>query len=370
MNSNDTRRSSMAGAARTARLGLCLVVFLLPAFASSVQAQIDEGPYEQARTVYNAGEYDQAAKLFNALAKDETVDLAIRRESLRYLGRAYMAQSLSDEARQAVADLLALEPPLAELDPDVESPPLMNLYYEVRKGMTGYEVPKADPGLHTLAVMDFRNYALDEKERWDPMQWGFASMMIEQLGGAVELKIVERENLQYVLNEQDLQREPGRVDAATAVRMGKLLGAHAMVLGSIFIMGRDMRLSARVVKVETGEILLGESVSGRVRDVFELLEQLSLKVARSVNSSLTETQIGARTDTRSMDAMQSYSEGMKLAERGDYRGAHAKYLEALDHDPSYTRAQQRADSLVPLLAAMSNTEGSDTGSSGQSGGAR
>lgn len=370
MNSNDTRRSWMAGAARTARLCLCLVVFLLPAFASSVQAQIDEGPYEQARTVYNAGEYDQAAKLFNALAKDETVDLEIRKESLRYLGRAYMAQSLSDEARQAVADFLALEPPLAELDPDVESPPLMNLYYEVRQGMTGYEVPKEDPGLHTLAIMDFRNYAVDEKERWDPMQWGFASMMIEQLGGATDLKIVERENLQYVLNEQDLQREPGRVDAATAVRMGKLLGAHAMVLGGIYIMGKDMRLSARVVKVETGEILLGESVAGRVKDVFELLEQLSLKVARSVNSSLTETEIGARTETRSTDAMQSYSQAMDLAERGDYRGAHAKYLEALDHDPSYTRAQQRADSLVPLLASMSNTEGSDTGSSGQSGGAR
>ena len=45
-------------------------------------------------------------------------------------------------------------------------------------------------------------------------------------------------------------------------------------------------------------------------------------------------------------------------------------LRALDHDPSYTRAQRRADSLVPILAAMSNTEGSDTGSSGQSGGAR
>jgi TolB-like protein len=361
----------MAGAARTARLSLGLMVFLLPAFASGVQAQNDESPYEQARTVYNAGEYDQAAELFDVLAQDETVDLEIRKESLRYLGRAHIAQGDSAEARQAVADLLTLEPPLALLDPDVEPPTLMNLYYAVRQGMTGHEVPKEDPGLRTLAIMDFRNYALDEKDRWDSMQWGFASMMIEQLGGATDLTIVERENLQYVLNEQDLQREPGRVDPATAVRMGKLMGAHAMVLGGIYIMGKDMRLSARVVKVETGEILLGESVAGKVKDVFELLEELSLKVARSVNSSLTETQIGARTDTRSMDAMQSYSEAMKLAERGDYRGARAKYLEALDHDPSYTRAERRAESLVTILAAMSkNTEGSDTGSSGQSGGAR
>ena len=366
MNSNDTRRSWMAGVARTARLGLCLMVFLLPAFASSVQAQIEDSPYEQARAVYNAGEYDQAVELFDVLAKDETVDLEIRKESLIYLGRAHIVQHDSVEARQAIVDLLTLKPPLTILDPDVEPPPLMTLYYAVRQDMIGHDVPKKRPGLRTLAIMDFRNYAIDEKERWDPMQWGFASMMIEQLGGATDLKIVERENLQYVLNEQDLQREPGRVDAATAVRMGKLLGAHAMVLGSIFIEGRDMRLAARVVKVETGEILLGESVSGRVRDAFELLEQLSLSVARSVNSSLTETQIGARTDTRSMDAMQSYSQAMDLAERGDYRGAHAKYLEALDHDSNYAPARQRADSLLPMLS----TEGSDSGSSGESGDTR
>ena len=361
MNSNDTRRLWMAGAARTARFGLCLMALLLPAFASSVQAQSNEG-FEQARDIYNAGEYDQAAERFAVLAKDETIALEIREESLRYLGRAHLAQGHSEDARQAVADLLALEPPLVELDPDVESPPLMNLYYEVRKGMTGYEVPRGDPGLHTLAVMDFRNYALDEKERWDPMQWGFASLMIEQLGGAVELKIVERENLQYVLNELDLQGEPGRVDDATAVRMGKLMGAHAMVLGSIFIMGKDMRLGARVVKIETGEILMGESVEGKVKDVFELLEKLSLKVARSLNSTLTETEIGARTDTRSIDAMQAYSQGLKLADDGNYREAHAKFLEALDRDPSYTRAERRANSLVPILAALANTE---SGSSGE-----
>ncbi len=362
MNSNDTRRSSMADATRTARFGLCLMALLLPAFASSVQAQSDEG-FEQARDIYNAGEYDQAAERFAVLAKDETVDLEIREEALLYLGRAHLAQGQTEGARQALADLLALEPPLVELDPDVESPPLMDLYYEVRKGMTGYEVPRADPGLHTLAVMDFRNYALDEKERWDPMQWGFASMMIEQLGGAVELKIVERENLQYVLKELDLQREPGRVDDATAVRMAKLMGAHAMVLGSIFINGKDMRLGARVVKIETGEILLGASVEGKVKDVFELLEQLTLQVARSVNSTLTKTKIGGGIDTKSIDAMQAYSQGLKLAEDGNYQAAYDKYMEALDKDPSYTRAKRRANSLVPLLVALANTEGS--GSSGE-----
>ena len=365
MNSNDTRRSSMARVAQIARLGL--MALLLLASVSDAQAQIDGGPFEQAREVYNSGEYGQAAEQFAALAKDETVDLEVRKESLQYLGRAHLAQGNADDARQAVADLLALQPPLVELDPDVESPPMMNIYYEVRQGMEGPTVPKSDPGMRTIAVMDFRNYALNEKERWDPMQWGFASLMIEQLGGAVDLKLVERENLSYVINELDLQSEPGRVDDETVVRTGKVIGAHAMVMGSIFIMGKDMRLGARVVKVETGEILMGESVTGKTKDVFELLEQLTLKVARSVNSTLTETEIGARTDTKSIDAMQSYSQGLKLAEDGDYRGAYEKYMEALDKDPSYARAKRRADSLAPILATMTDSEGSGSGASGDSG---
>ena len=53
-----------------------------------------------------------------------------------------------------------------------------------------------------------------------------------------------------------------------------------------------------------------------------------------------------------------------MAELGDYQGAHEKFLLALDKDPSYTRAQRRADSLVPILAAMASSDGSE-GSPGE-----
>ncbi len=366
MNRNNTRHSWMARAECAVRLGLCLACVLLLVLTTGVQAQ--ESPFEKARSVYNTGEYGQAAELFTALAHDETVNVEIRKEALRYLGRAHIARSLYTEAHKAVVDLLDLEPPLAELDPDVEPDTVMYFYYKERKKRSGYEVPKADPGLRTLAVMDFRNYAFDDKDQWDPMQWGFSSMMIEQLSGATDMRLVERENLQYILDELDLQKEPGRVDQSTAVRMGKMLGAHAMVFGGIYVTGKRLRLSARVVKVETSEILLGESIEGKVKDFYELLEKLSLKVARSVNSTLTETEIGARTETKSLDASMAYSRGLKLAEQRNYAAAYDKFMEALDYDPSYTRAQRKADSLVPILAAIANTEGS--GSSGESGAPR
>lgn len=341
---------------------LTLVCVLLPILAVGAQAQSGKVPFDAAKTTYNEGEYNRAAELFASIARNDTIDIELRREALRYLGRAYVAQSLMGEARKAIVELLELEPPLVELDPDMEPPTLVNLYLEEREKKTGGPtVPKEDPGMHTLAVMDFRNYAFEDKERWDMMQWGFSSMMIEQLSGATDLKIVERENLQYLLDELDLQNTE-RIDQATAVRMGKLLGAHAMVFGGIIVTGSKMTLSARVVKVETGEILLGESVDGRAKNFYELIQQLSLNVARSVNSTLTETTIGARTETKSLDAMQAYAAGLKLAEEGQYHAAYEKYMQALDLDPSYTKAQRRAEGLVPILASLSNSGDPDTGS--------
>ena len=84
---------------------------------------------------------------------------------------------------------------------------------------------------------------------------------------------------------------------------------------------------------------------------FELTEELSLQVAQAVNSSLDKTTVGARTETRSLDAMLSYSEGLKLLEQDEYQAAFEKFNEALAFDPNYRKAQLKAESLTPMLAA-------------------
>ena len=247
-------------------------------------------------------------------------------------------------------DLIELEPPIVELDPDIEAPPLMKLYYEVRKEHTdSYEVERADPGLQTLAIVDFSNNSLDDRERMDPLEGGFASLMIHQLNGATGLKVIERERIQWLLDELDLQQEEGRVDQATAVRTGKLLGATAVMFGSFMKHRNELRINARLVKVETGEILMTEQVAGKDKDFFELAESLSMKVAQGINISMEKTEIGARSDTRSLDAMISYSEGLALLEQEEYQAAYLKFEEALEFDENYSRARQKADSIKPLL---------------------
>ncbi|MFW5955489.1 MAG: CsgG/HfaB family protein, partial [Rhodothermales bacterium] len=306
---------------------------------------------EQAIAEYRNANYEGAITLLSDLAQQEDTDRNVRKESLEYLGRAYVSQRMENEAREAIRELLELEPPLVELDPGREPPPLMDLYYEIRKEIEGgYRVEGQSPGMKTIAIVDFTNNSVvEDRERLDPLQQGFASLLINQLSGATELKIIERERLQWLLSEQDLQRDARRVDQATAVQMGRLLGATNVLFGSFIQQGRNMVISVRLVDVETGEIMMTEQVSGRANQFFDLAEQLSMRVARSVNVSLEQTQLGARRDTRSLDAMMSYSEGLALLERRDYQSAYEKFLEALSYDPEYERARVKAESIKPLL---------------------
>jgi TolB-like protein len=321
---------------------------LLIATASVAQSQ--DARYEQAQAAYQEADFDTAIQYFSQVAQDSTAPTALREGALKYLGRLYIAKSAYDEARNVVRDLLELEPPLVDMNPDEEPPPLLKIYYEERRQVEGdYQVERADPGLQTMAVMDFTNNSIDEHEKFDPMRQGFASMMINYLGGATDLKVVERERLQWLLDEINLQQSQ-YVDESTAVRMGKMLGATTVLFGAYTVFRGDIQISARLVKVETGEILLAEQIMGDRDDFFELVEDLSLQVAQATNSTLEETEIGARTETRSLDAQMSYADGLSELDAGNYHAAFEKFEEALEYDPNFTRAQQRLDSLRPMLA--------------------
>lgn len=333
-------------------LSLMLLLVVLP-----VQAQ--DAQFEKAKEAYEFAEYDKAVDLFSSIAQDSDADTELRQEALRYLGRAYIARDKHDKAREAIEQLLELEPPPVELDPDREPPPIIELYYEVRQQMQGdYTVEKTDPGLQTLAIMDFTNASVDEQDRFDSLTKGFPSMMINYMSGATDMRVIERERIQWILDELELQRDPDLVDQSTAVRTGKILGANAVLFGSYIVHEDQIWLSARLVKVETSEILLAERVFGDPDEFFDLVEDLSLQVTRTINVEMEETDLGTSSETRSLDAMMAYSDGLAELEDGNYRAAYEKFLEAQEYDPNYTRAELKAESLKPMLVASAEAQDS------------
>src|SRR5690606_23937667 len=104
-------------------------------------------------------------------------------------------------------------------------------------------------------VLPFVNSAIGaSNDELAPLSKGIADLLIIELAQNPGIRMVERENIQKLLDEQNLARD-GRVDDATAARIGKLLGAKHMVTGS-FITDRSgtMVITLKSIDSETGRI--------------------------------------------------------------------------------------------------------------------
>ena len=79
-------------------------------------------------------------------------------------------------------------------------------------------------------------------------------------------------------------------DMEGAVRFGKQLGVQTVMLGSFIIIGDQIWLGARLVKVETSEILLTDEVKGDLDNFFDLVDKLGKKIADKINVTLKRKQ--------------------------------------------------------------------------------
>ncbi|MGD9487226.1 MAG: CsgG/HfaB family protein [Calditrichaceae bacterium] len=132
----------------------------------------------------------------------------------------------------------------------------------------------------TIAVLDLQN----QTEFDDPrIGRGVANMLVTALVNSDRFTVVERnsEAIQKLLEEQALGLS-GVVDAATAAKVGKMLGAKGVVIGEVSEFGirktgafvgvggqktitTRVVIDARMVDVETGRIMMASPGIGKSR---------------------------------------------------------------------------------------------------------
>jgi len=80
-----------------------------------------------------------------------------------------------------------------------------------------------------------------------------AEELITRLYDAGTFKVVERQLLNRIIAEQKLSLT-GIVDPASAKQLGKILGVDAIVSGTLTNLAQSIRVNARLISTETGEI--------------------------------------------------------------------------------------------------------------------
>ncbi len=86
---------------------------------------------------------------------------------------------------------------------------------------------------------------------------GVSNEMINQLVGLQRFRVIERSAMEKIVSEQKIQAS-GVVDDKSAVKLGKIAGADALVLGSITVIDGKVKVSARLVDVETAETIIAQ----------------------------------------------------------------------------------------------------------------
>lgn len=187
-----------------------------------------------------------------------------------------------------------------------------------------------------LAVLAFENNTGDP--RYDPFGRGIAHMMTTDLSAVPTLQLVEREQLQALVDELDLQQTE-YFDEDTALQVGRFVGAEHVIVGSIAAVDPEIRLDTRVVRVETAEVVQAESVTGRHDALFELQQELAATLIEGIDVVLSDearAALAAQQEANRIDDLETqlaFSEALWYYDREEYARAVERLVEVKRRAP-------------------------------------
>lgn len=340
---------------RLTRFMLCL------GMASLMFAQ--EAELNKAKEHFYNGEFDQAIDLLEEKLATNTLPNKAYQQAAEYLAVSYITKNQEDHAKAVFAKLLEQDASYKPNDYWWPHKKLMATYYStVKEQGLSLGVPEKGPGIKTIAIIDFENNAIEDAEKYENLGRALSKILINDFFALSKLQVVERERLQYLLDELKLTDEKvgGKniMDPSSAPRVGKLLGAHSFVFGSFIRLGDVFRLDARLVKTETGEIFKTASVEGEPDEIFELAKELTVEITQNLDVEIEKLdkekleKVGEQGVP--IDALALFGDAMSDANQEDYNEAVLKLEEALALAPDFNRAQDMLDTLRPLTLYAAN----------------
>jgi TolB-like protein len=212
------------------------------------------------------------------------------------------------------------------------------------------------PEANTVAVMPFAYSGTNEQIR--PLSRGFAQLVVTDLAKSRQIRVLERDRMQAILDEMRLA-DSGRVTQATALRSGRMLRASRVVQGSLADQGQNLRVDAAVVDVASAGVSASAGASDVLSRLFDLEKQLVLSIFANLGIQLTPAELSAieQRPTQNLQAFLAFSRGLEAEDRGDFAGARDAYGEAAGLDPSFRAAAQGASAASDLSIASLQTTG-------------
>jgi TolB-like protein len=327
---------------RNKALALAIAGLVL-ALWTPAQAGIEES-LTKAQQLYGSAKFYEAIELLVGAIEKEKLEPPQAQQAYLLLAKCFYAKENENEAKTWLGKL-RLGYPCLQIDAKKNHRHFMDLWYSAAQDSL-CEHP--DPGIQHIAVVDFLNRSIVEHDKWNPMQYGMADILITDLKKLTKLRVVDRERVQMIMDEIQVQQSE-YFDDKTAVRVGKMLGVHVFVMGSFMQLEKGkLVITPKLVKTETGEILKSENIEGKPGDLMKMLAQAAEKVAGWLSVAVSEDEKKALhgTASESLQAALAYARGVNFEDEAKYAEAYGEYQKALAADPKYFLAQDRLEALA------------------------
>lgn len=200
------------------------------------------------------------------------------------------------------------------------------------------------PGIAVLPFNNGGSYG-QGKEDFDALERGIAGMMISELSQNPAARLVERQDVQRLVDEQNLGAQ-GRVDPQTASKIGKLVGARYMVMGTFVDFYGDFRVDVRLINTETGEVVKTESERMQRDHMFDIIRSIATRLMKDANlPALQRGGAGGASDQRMgrqvpTEALTYYSRALLYSDHGQKDKAVEMFNRALVIFPGFTEAEE------------------------------
>lgn len=297
--------------------------------------------YADARTVLDQARQidpkDGVSALYAGLAAEQTGDLTSARRAYETYLNVGTTRRVKNEIRTRLVSLSRLE--------SVAS---------AKAAVANEATISRTPGAATtVAVPPLRFSGTDSTLK--PLERGMADLLITDLSRSARLTVVERDRMQALADEIQLSQS-ARVDAATAVRAGRLMQAGTLVNGLIQQTGANqIVLDASLVNVGTGAVSTPAQVNNTIDQLFDMEKRLVFQLFSRLGVELTpaERQLVERRPTNNLQAFLAYSRGLQASDDGRFEDAMRFFDAARSLDPGFGAASAR------FQAATAAVQGAD-----------
>jgi DNA-binding winged helix-turn-helix (wHTH) protein/TolB-like protein/Tfp pilus assembly protein PilF len=181
--------------------------------------------------------------------------------------------------------------------------------------------------IRSIAVLPFKQ--LGEGEKDELVGFGIADVLITRIGSLNRTAVRPTSAVfKYVGAEPDI------------AAVGSNLKVDAVLEGSYQIIGDRIRATARLVRAQNGELVWAQPFDGRIRDLFQLQDDMSteLAIALSLNPADEQKKQLTKRFTKSSEAQQAYTRARFFWNKRSLDGLMKSieyFEEAIKMDPNY-----------------------------------